>query len=327
MTIGSGVPYNAHTGNGITTTFAYGFTLLDADDLVVTVNGVATTAFTITGLGVAAGGTVIFSAAPANGAAIGGIAGGLAGKGAGEVVNPKAGDELHDHHLAKGVGAGSGLYRMCTSIYSDDGGATFAVGGAVTRAGYPWAVWEPTFCVQPDGALRLICRNQQYGPTAPTYNAIAFTGALTAATSGTLTATDVDNPANTFTPVSITGTTGVLTATSIGSATSGTVSLDALIGGAGSEVARVLEEIGSATPLLRLPRRRSPRPLRRRRSAWHACSRSRRVTTSLSSPRSSPRTTALVSSASTARLSKLTTGSTSRGGKFAPQVVPTEGVP
>jgi hypothetical protein len=42
------------------------------------------------------------------GAAIGGIAGGLAGKGAAEVVNPKTGDDLGEHHLAKGVGAGAG---------------------------------------------------------------------------------------------------------------------------------------------------------------------------------------------------------------------------
>jgi hypothetical protein len=44
----------------------------------------------------------------AAGAAIGGIAGGLAGKGAAEAINPKPGDELHEHHFAKGVGAGGG---------------------------------------------------------------------------------------------------------------------------------------------------------------------------------------------------------------------------
>lgn len=70
MSVGSGVPYNSHTGNGLSTAFAYGFTLLDEDDLVVTVAGVVTSAYTVTGVGIAAGGTVIFSSAPANGAAV-----------------------------------------------------------------------------------------------------------------------------------------------------------------------------------------------------------------------------------------------------------------
>ena len=61
----------------------------------------------------------------AAGAAIGGIAGGLAGKGAAEVVNPKAGDELHEHHFAKGVGAGSGAAM---------GAAAGAVGGPIGAA-------------------------------------------------------------------------------------------------------------------------------------------------------------------------------------------------
>lgn len=70
MSVGSGVPYNPHTGNGLTTVFAYGFTLLDADDLVVTIDGVVTSAYTVSGLGVAAGGSITFSSAPANGAAV-----------------------------------------------------------------------------------------------------------------------------------------------------------------------------------------------------------------------------------------------------------------
>ncbi|MEO7496399.1 MAG: hypothetical protein ABIT83_21750, partial [Massilia sp.] len=49
----------------------------------------------------------------------------LAGKGAGEVVNPKGGDDLSDHHLAKGVGAGSGAAM---------GAAAGAVGGPVGMA-------------------------------------------------------------------------------------------------------------------------------------------------------------------------------------------------
>lgn len=70
MSIGSGVPYNEYIGNGVTVVFAYGFTLLDADDLIVTIDGVATSAFTVSGLGVAAGGSVTFSSAPASGAAV-----------------------------------------------------------------------------------------------------------------------------------------------------------------------------------------------------------------------------------------------------------------
>ena len=70
MTIGSGVPYNEHTGNGVTTTFSYGFTLLDDGDLVVTIDGVVTSAYTVTGVGDANGGTVVFTTAPASSAAI-----------------------------------------------------------------------------------------------------------------------------------------------------------------------------------------------------------------------------------------------------------------
>lgn len=70
MSVGSGVPYNAYTGNGLTTVFSYGFTLLDADDLVVTVDGVVTSSYTVSGIGVPAGGSVTFSAAPANGTAV-----------------------------------------------------------------------------------------------------------------------------------------------------------------------------------------------------------------------------------------------------------------
>ncbi|MEG0043906.1 MAG: hypothetical protein RR763_19745, partial [Massilia sp.] len=65
------------------------------------------------GLGVAGGaalgatvGTVAGPIGMAAGAVVGGIAGGIAGQGAAEVVNPKANDDLSEHHLAKGVGAG-----------------------------------------------------------------------------------------------------------------------------------------------------------------------------------------------------------------------------
>jgi hypothetical protein len=49
----------------------------------------------------------------------------MAGKGAGEVVNPKPGDKLHEHSLAGGVGAGGGAAA---------GAALGAVGGPVGMA-------------------------------------------------------------------------------------------------------------------------------------------------------------------------------------------------
>lgn len=70
MSVGSGVPYNAYTGNGLSTVFAYGFTLLAAADLVVTIDGVVTSAYTVSGIGVAAGGSITFSSAPASGTAV-----------------------------------------------------------------------------------------------------------------------------------------------------------------------------------------------------------------------------------------------------------------
>ena len=70
MAVGSGIPFNAHVGNGVSTVFGYGFTLLDAADLVVTIDGVVTSAYTVAGVGVAAGGAVTFTVAPANGAAV-----------------------------------------------------------------------------------------------------------------------------------------------------------------------------------------------------------------------------------------------------------------
>lgn len=64
------------------------------------------------------------------GAAIGGIAGGLAGKGAAEVVNPKRGDDLAEHHFAKGVGAGSGA-AMGAAAGAAGGPAGMAAGAAI----------------------------------------------------------------------------------------------------------------------------------------------------------------------------------------------------
>lgn len=66
-------PVTSHTGNGVTTIFAYDFLLINTVDLQVFVNGDLKTLnvdYTISGVGVPAGGTVTFGAAPAAGAAI-----------------------------------------------------------------------------------------------------------------------------------------------------------------------------------------------------------------------------------------------------------------
>jgi uncharacterized protein YjbI with pentapeptide repeats len=70
MAVGSGIPFNVHTGTGAATVFAYSFTLLDAGDLVVTLAGVPTTSYTVAGIGNAGGGSITFSAAPADGAEV-----------------------------------------------------------------------------------------------------------------------------------------------------------------------------------------------------------------------------------------------------------------
>lgn len=70
MAVGSGIPFNVHTGTGAATVFAYSFTLLDAGDLVVTVAGVPTTAYAVFGVGSAGGGSVAFSVPPALGATV-----------------------------------------------------------------------------------------------------------------------------------------------------------------------------------------------------------------------------------------------------------------
>ena len=69
MTVPAQTPVSTHVGNGVTTSFAYGFKLLDQADIEVSVGGVVktlTTDYTVTGVGVDAGGTVVFVAAPAS---------------------------------------------------------------------------------------------------------------------------------------------------------------------------------------------------------------------------------------------------------------------
>jgi hypothetical protein len=73
MSVPEQVPVSLHTGNGVTTVFAYQFQLTLAADLVVTVGGVVktlTTDYTISGLGVEAGGDVTFVVAPADEASV-----------------------------------------------------------------------------------------------------------------------------------------------------------------------------------------------------------------------------------------------------------------
>lgn len=71
MAVQNQVPYNAHTGNGATTVFAFGFLLLLSADLKVYLAGVLqASGYSISGVGNPAGGTVTFSVAPANGVAV-----------------------------------------------------------------------------------------------------------------------------------------------------------------------------------------------------------------------------------------------------------------
>lgn len=60
--------FNESVANGVTTSFPYQFMIASADDMAVELDGVATTTgFTVTGVGDANGGNIVFSAAPANG--------------------------------------------------------------------------------------------------------------------------------------------------------------------------------------------------------------------------------------------------------------------
>ncbi|VTU25383.1 Pectate lyase superfamily protein [Variovorax sp. PBS-H4] len=73
MTVPAQTPVSTHVGNGVTTSFAYGFKLLDAADIRVSVAGVLKTLntdYTVTGIGAEAGGTIVFLAAPVSLAAI-----------------------------------------------------------------------------------------------------------------------------------------------------------------------------------------------------------------------------------------------------------------
>ncbi|MFN7339712.1 MAG: hypothetical protein ACK5VI_01360, partial [Opitutia bacterium] len=70
MTVTAAPSFNNHVGNGVSTVFTYGFKILQASDLKVTVDGVIVTNYTVAGVLNPAGGTNAFSVAPANLAAI-----------------------------------------------------------------------------------------------------------------------------------------------------------------------------------------------------------------------------------------------------------------
>lgn len=70
MPVPQQTPIIAHTGNGVTTAFAFPFLLDRATDLVVAIDGAQkalSTDYTVAGTGNIAGGTVTFTSAPANG--------------------------------------------------------------------------------------------------------------------------------------------------------------------------------------------------------------------------------------------------------------------
>lgn len=63
--------FNESVANGVTTSFPYQFMIASADDLAVELDGVATTTgFTVTGVGDANGGDIVFSVAPVNGVTV-----------------------------------------------------------------------------------------------------------------------------------------------------------------------------------------------------------------------------------------------------------------
>jgi hypothetical protein len=65
MTISVQVTNSNYTGNGSTTVFPYTFTVITQTDLLVYLDGVAqSTGFSVSGVGVAGGGSVTFTAAP-----------------------------------------------------------------------------------------------------------------------------------------------------------------------------------------------------------------------------------------------------------------------
>jgi hypothetical protein len=70
MTVSSSSSRNEYNGNGVTTSFAYTFRILDEDHVAVYEDGVLqtiTSDYTVTGVGNSGGGAILFGAAPAAG--------------------------------------------------------------------------------------------------------------------------------------------------------------------------------------------------------------------------------------------------------------------
>ena len=68
MTVTAQTPINSSTGNGVTTVYPYTFKIINAADILVSVNGapqVLNVDYTVSGVGVDAGGNVTFAVAPA----------------------------------------------------------------------------------------------------------------------------------------------------------------------------------------------------------------------------------------------------------------------
>jgi len=70
MTVTAASTRNQYVGNGVAVNFAYGFKILQASDLRVTVNGVVVSNYSVSGVRSETGGTVTFTVAPAAGASI-----------------------------------------------------------------------------------------------------------------------------------------------------------------------------------------------------------------------------------------------------------------
>lgn len=71
MAVPDQVPFNQSTANGVTTVFPYTFLIVEESQLSVYLDGVLqVSGYTVSGVGVAGGGNVTFSTAPANGVVV-----------------------------------------------------------------------------------------------------------------------------------------------------------------------------------------------------------------------------------------------------------------
>lgn len=70
MTVSNSNSKNNYIANGTNTTFVYAFKIFEASELIVYVNDAVVTNYTVTGVGDANGGTIVFSTAPANNAKV-----------------------------------------------------------------------------------------------------------------------------------------------------------------------------------------------------------------------------------------------------------------